>query len=75
MVQKIVGYSRLSLFWTRLKKWLEINFESLFENDKKLEKRILELEQNNRELKDIIDNLIERVENLESTDFTTEDDY
>lgn len=66
MAQKIVGFAALESFWGRLNKWLQINFESLFKNDKDLEKRISQLEQLNKEL-------IERLENLESTDFTTED--
>lgn len=74
MKRKIVGYSHLNLFWTKLKKWLELNFESLFENDEKLENKINTLEQNNRELQEVIDDLLKRVESLEATDFTTEDD-
>lgn len=66
MAQKIVGYSSLNLFWGKLKKWLELNFESLFKNDEDLERRLFQLEQLNKEL-------IARLENLESTDFTTED--
>lgn len=66
MKQKIVGYNSLGLFWERIKEWLNSNFESLFENDKDLERRLSQLEQLNKEL-------VERLEILESTDFTTED--
>lgn len=64
-MEKIVGYKSLDLFFTKLKKWLELNFESLFKNDEDLERRLLQLEQFNADL-------LARIENLESTDFTTE---
>lgn len=66
MKERIVGYSSLNLFWEKLKKWLELNFESLFKNDEDLERRLTQLEKINEDL-------IKRLENLESTDFTTED--
>lgn len=66
MKQKIVGYNSLGLFWEKIKKWLDFNFEALFKNDEDLERRLSQLEQLNKEL-------VERLENLESTDFTTED--
>lgn len=66
MNQKIVGLPSLDLFWRKLKKWLETNFESLFQNDEDLERRLSQLEKINEDL-------IKRLEILESTDFTTED--
>lgn len=64
-MEKIVGYSKLSLFWQKLYQWLQVNFDYLFQNDQDLEQRISELEQANADL-------ISRIEALESTDFTVD---
>lgn len=65
MTQKIVGFTALESFWKNLNKWLQINFESLFKNDKDLENDI-------KALKQQINDLTARIVNLENTDFTTE---
>lgn len=66
MAQKIVGYQTLELFWNKLNKWLQFNFESLFNNDKELETEIQALKQQ-------LANITERLQKLEATDFTTEE--
>lgn len=66
MAQKIVGYTALESFWGKLNKWLQYNFESLFSNDTSLENEIILLK---KELE-----LVQgRLDELEDTDFTTED--
>lgn len=70
MKQKIVGYDALESFWKKQRKWSQVNFEQLYQNDTDLENAV-------SEQKSVLDEIREKVNKLTNADdkITRDDIY